>query len=114
MGIFANQIAILSESGRTRLQSDHKLMEFTLSETNRTNKWKKLVDPKRNDSPLWRFFIKPPNRIEIRPSFVEPSDNDECVPELVVEQDHLTTIILFKNEELYVRPLSSEAEKVSD
>lgn len=83
------------------------------SETTNTSKWRKLADPSRNDAPIWRFFVKFPNRIEIRPSRVAPDDEEECNPILVVEPNHVTTIILFRNEELYVRELRSSAERVN-
>ena len=88
-------------------------MEFTVSETNLTSKWRKLADPNRYDAPIWRFFIKPPNRVEIRLSKVVPDDDDACDPILVVEPDHVTTIILFRNEELYIRNLIPEGEQIN-
>lgn len=83
------------------------------SETTNTSKWRKLADPSRNDAPIWRFFVKFPNRVEIRPSLVTPDDEDECNPILVVEPNHVTTIILFRYEELYIRELMSSAERAN-
>lgn len=81
------------------------------SETIPTYKWQKMKDPKRKNASIWRFFIKPPDRVEIRPSKVEPDNDDECDPILVVEPNHVTTIILFQDEELYFRHHRSSSEK---
>lgn len=83
------------------------------SETTNTSKWRKLADPSRNDAPIWRFFVKFPHRVEIRPSRVTPDDQEECNPVLVVEPNHVTTIILFRYEELYIRELMSSAERAN-
>ncbi len=82
------------------------------TEKNSLYEWQKMEDPKRRKASIWRFFIKPPKLVEIRPSRVVPDNDDKCDPILVVEPNHVTTIILFEDKELYFRQHRSDSENI--